>query len=406
MGFIQGRKEWLINSESNYPTKFYNDAMVEQTSLANILANATIGRIEGYGTFKLSTIRNVRALRGFVAASQVIQITENNLAVTAPSAGEVVNYVSFDVIDHSYSSAYARNQMKFGKSEKVQVVVGPSDTNLTIAGQIFTHFINDETRFPANADRPLTAYIPTGNTINVLYANGTVGTGILLAADYYPGDLLGGLAVDKVTSINAPLGTDPLIRFVAETESLFVKVSTYSDGLPSTEAPIVTALATTLTSATEGRNTAKFLRESYTMLNERNVQPYQPSKNHQLPIDGCLYSEISFDVVLERNEIGGLSAINTIQTTSTGFTVMVKEDTDNLNATTGLIAKLLTFLGKNGKLADGYSFYNDTYGNPNSALASTVFSADNTTAWNEATHSGVVRTAANSLAGDVTQFVD
>lgn len=266
-------------------------------------------RVLGLGDFNLSDLTAAVGNRGRLGTKQVLDITAGTeLVIAAPPAPNTPVYFKARVISTKPEAEFQEYAVNKYVNVQFEVVLQPTDTNATVLAKLYNAIKNESITFP-NRFIDVDGEAPTFvNTMTIVNGFATTGTQLFL---------------------------------VAKRDSLrieFDRVVYGADGYASSY--ITTFAPNQVREQYDGVNHYVWMRENVKWENEYNSVPFDVYGT-RTPIQGVLYSDLSWKVSKNRNDIYGHNVVDDRVAQQTLYTVWVNE-----TACATTISNIATFLNQ------------------------------------------------------------
>lgn len=410
-----GRRYLLTNNSPKRNTFFKDSTGAVITNPAN-LSTATSLVITGLGEFNVSELAKVRALRGVSSAKQKDNYDTTSVVntVTATLTADAIYYVIFDFVFTGIQGQFNQNDsIEQGASRRpTQIIVPAGTTAANFEAAFLASFFNktlfDKLKFSGNYF--LNPTIPVGATVSGTYVDGTTFTGITTTVIYS-----GYKTVDFAQAV-ASFSLVSAVSIEASDYRFLWKNPIVSDEFPQVVSKSSTIQAFnrlgTSSNQEEGRNTGVILNDNYFLPTIDRRMPYTPNYEPVVLDFTTKYTEIYFTVGKNVQYKTWTNVVDQKLSNELEYYYFVQENTDTLNTTVvldadgnvtqGLIKALLTVIGLNSN----YEMYDENYFNATQTQALRTAVLTGAGAWNQVTHSGVIRTVTTQLTADVTAFIN
>jgi len=295
-----GTRKILINSGTDFPLTFWDN-----TNTVVLPAAATKMRIEGFGTFELPMIHNVRGNRGAVGTVHTIRLNNTNVTVNAPVPPNTIVRVEFDIITTNEDAEFVSYFGQNGTKLVFQVIMQTGETYQNFLAKIY-NIINQAALY---------AYARPVLTVTA-----------------------GGLVLDPTTGL-AVTATSLDISTVANHLRIRKFLVTADDRNPSYFVSVTSPIL--VSSPFEGRNNYDMLKSQFIVEN----RPHYHIDYFMTPLRNVLYASISWKMLAFRTDglAGGVSPDQVIDA-DTKFEIFINELACVDGTATSYLGQIATFL--------------------------------------------------------------
>jgi hypothetical protein len=248
------------NSLEDFPVRFYDNNYV-----AAAPGVATIMSIEGFGQFKLPTLRTAKGNRAVVAQTQRLNISSANpleITYTAPASPNTEVSVIVEIKSSKYLAEFHNAKVDRGTRRVYQLILQPTDTTATVLAKLYNAIKFED---------PIRG--------NIYFDLDTVGFASVGTFDPITG------RATSVTELNIQSKYDYVTLVVERVE----------DATSNVPSAYLALTPTVVRPAIEGVNDYNWMTENARIITENSVYPYAIYEN-QMPVKGNLYADFTFDV--------------------------------------------------------------------------------------------------------------
>lgn len=290
----------LVNTATEFPLSLFANDYTAATAAA-----ATQFRVDKYSPIiPLTRIHSVRGVRGAEGTRHQLQLVTGNTTINGPIPANTLVEVNINIISSNYEAEYNRVGGLDGAEATYQIELQPTDTFDTVLAKIYNSIYQDQRLSFKNLVTVLTPAEITVGGFGTFNADGFAAT---------------------ITQLDI-FSANPSIEIRD-----FKIVG--SDERPST---FITINPTVVTEQYEGANNYQVLKNLFTP----DVREIRTRETNMIPVEGALYTMLSWEVFTYRDDLGGGTALNQQVTTSDVYTMYINE------ANVTLVNDLAEFLSR------------------------------------------------------------